>query len=193
MVMGITSLYPNVASVQNNRYLPSTGGGASETIADSAELLRRLDDAFREFQALKDNNIEMKKIISHYISSTKNNEGELGDGISNNDLLPPDLLASLNKNDNSIKPHNNGEPSVEYEKTRRLLELDLKEFWYNVRSKNLNIGETDMKQIEEVYKYVGHLILVLEITELCLIALNHYLMLQTLESSRNNFKAKGWV
>ena len=75
MVMGITSLYPNVASVQNNRYLPSTGGGASESIADSAELLRRLDDAFREFQALKDNNIEMKKIISHYISSNKNKIG----------------------------------------------------------------------------------------------------------------------
>jgi len=106
---------------------------------DSAEILKRIDDALREIHILKKNNAEMKRLLS---GDTSKVYAPLSEEVKEEDLN------SLGAGQHS-RPQ---EPSQLYEKSRRLLELDLKEMWYSVRAKSDSIGDTDMKQINDIYK-----------------------------------------
>lgn len=89
---------------------------------EAAQLVKRIESVLREVNDLRTN----YKQIRHMLSPT------------HEEFIDPPSIPLI--------------PSAQYERTRRLLEIDLKEMWYTVKAKTGNIGEPDMTQIREVYQ-----------------------------------------
>ena len=133
LVIGLMSFLPSSRESNGGGledYLPSSRALRS---SDSSEVLKRIDNALKEIHILKKNNAEMKRLLS-------------GDNSKN--VAP---ISDEAKGEDWNNPNSPG-LSPAYEKSRRLLELDLKEMWNSVRAKSANIGEADMEQIEDIYK-----------------------------------------
>jgi len=105
----------------------------SQRTGDAGELVKRMDVVLNEVNDLKKNYGDIRRMLSGGTASKLSSE-VLSDSSASGSTL------SFN------------DPSPLYEKTRRLLEIDLKELWYNVRAKTGNIADGDMAQIREVYK-----------------------------------------
>lgn len=105
---------------------PSSHSGASPQTGDSLEILQRMDTALQEIRLLKMNNAEMRRIIE---------QGGSPAGASWS------LPAEGNPSD----------PVFAYEDTRRHLELNLKEFWYHLRSKREHLEEVNFEEVKDIY------------------------------------------
>jgi hypothetical protein len=144
LLLGLMSVLP---SANNNGLGGGSGSGSSYSSGDGngnpdgsngmERILRRIESALEDIQTLKDNNAEMKRIIETGGSSA-GGSGELG-------------RSKSKVGGSEVK----GGLGSDYEKTRRWLELDLKELWYSIRSHSQNpesAREIDFEQVKDIYK-----------------------------------------
>jgi hypothetical protein len=119
------------SSLSNNNNFNSVGEAS-----EMNSIVMRIDAALQQIQILKKNNAEMKRII-------ENNNNPTGEIINSN-------------NNNGVGSNNNDRenPSAMYEETRRQLDLNLKELWYNLRSKAGHLEEIDFDQVADIYRFV---------------------------------------
>ncbi|CAG7835828.1 unnamed protein product [Allacma fusca] len=121
---------------------------SSQGSSDTAHIIQRIDSLFAELKVLKINNMEMKKILGN-----ANPEGAAALAAASLAANAKDWSFGLND------VRSAGEPLEAYEKTRRSLEYDLKELWYNIRSRQGNLDENDLAQMQDVYRTLrSHLI-----------------------------------
>jgi len=139
LILALSSLPTYQKGPTSNKFIGSfiSNNGDANPNRDSVDILRRIDSALAEIQMLKRNNAEMKKII------LKQNKGDRDDTGKPGSLYNPDTMLDSFSN----------EPSDNYEKLRRYMELDLNELWYNIRSHSKTLSEPDLKQMQDIYRY----------------------------------------
>lgn len=132
LFLGVLSVLP----VQNTNHMGEDGFQQSQE--NSVELLKRMEVALQQIQVLKKNNLEMKRILGDAHPNAVNTL-DLSKGINTN--------GEVKENTPQV-----GDPSYAYEKTRRQVELDMKELWYTIRGHASSIGNPDYDQIRDIYR-----------------------------------------
>lgn len=130
LIVGLMSVLPVNQSANGHATNELSSPG------EATEILERIDAALQEIQMLKKNNAEMKRIIE-----------------SNNPSVELNSLVGRDPHDDLVQAHPE-DPSATYEDTRRQIELNLKELWYNIRSKSEHLEEIDFEQVTDIYRWV---------------------------------------
>jgi len=135
VLVGLMAVFPS-----SSRDSFGTGGHPSSDAGGDpvmGSVLRRIDNALQDIQQLKANNDAMKKLLQGSVGSLVDTSGGKAD------LPGPISSATFTKGD---------APSGLHEKTRRDLELELREFWYNIRSKANAPEQLDFATLADIYK-----------------------------------------